>query len=146
MSERISIDAMQLFTETCRNKEPHEVVQWFQRNAADFENGQLYDITRQLLYTVVGCMDDPKEHLEDIALELDEIYEDEYELSQVNPKKKFKATFKEETTQVVEIWAEDLEDAQKVADQMLYDEDVDMDKNPSDYEFYVDKVEEVKES
>lgn len=146
MSERISIGAMQLFTEACNNKEPHEVVRWFERNVADFEKAQLYDITRQLLYTVVGCTDDPKEHLEDIALELDGIYEDEYELEKEAPKKKYAVTFKEMSTKTVEIWAEDLEDAQVQADKMMDDiDEIDMDKNPDDYDFFVDDIKEVKE-
>ena len=144
MNERISIDAMQLFTETCRSKEAHEVVKWFERNWADFEKGQLYDIARQLLYTVVACTDDPDGHLVDVAVELNGIYEDDYELSQVNPKKKYEVTFKETTTQVVEIWAEDLDDAQTIANEMI--DEIDFDKNPSDYEYFVDDVEEVKET
>lgn len=143
MSERISIGAMQLFTETCRNKDAHEVVKWFERNWADFEKGQLYDIARQLLYTVVACTDEPDAHLLDVAVELDGIYEDEYELSTVNPKKKYEVTFKEMSTQVVEIWAEDLDDAQTIADEML--NDIDMDKNPCDYDFFVDDIKEVEE-
>lgn len=76
--ERISVTAMKLLTEQMGVKEPHEVLHWFWRNMADFQREELAQLCNQLMINLVGCMDNPKEAMDEIAVELDEIYEDAY--------------------------------------------------------------------
>lgn len=143
MSERISVDAMALFTEECKKRSGNSVAHWFERNQADFEKVELLNLVQELLWSIANG-GTTNEILTNAAIELDEKYEDEYQLElDKKPKKKFEVTFKEMSTQVVEIWAEDLDHAQTVADEML--DDIDMDKNPCDYDLFVDEIKEVKE-
>ena len=81
---RTSIGAMAIFTEQCKTKRPHEVIKWFERNANDFQKEELAFIARQLLYAVVVDCDEPDEVLADVALEIDEAYEDAYEKEGLN--------------------------------------------------------------
>lgn len=140
MSERISIDAMALFTEECKKRGGNSVAHWFERNQADFEKVELLNLVQELLWSI--ATNNADKVLEDAAFELDEKYEFEYdEIFEGKPKKKFEVTFKEMSTQVVEIWAEDMDHAQAVANEML--DEIDMDKNPCDYDLFVDEIKEV---
>lgn len=76
--EKISVGAMKLLTEQMGNKEAHEVLQWFWRNLADFQREELAQLCNQLMINLVGCMDNPKEAMDEIAVEFDAIYEDAY--------------------------------------------------------------------
>ena len=81
---KTSIGAMALFTEQCKTQEPHKVIKWLERNANDFQKEELYNIARELLYAVVIDCDDAAGALLDIAVELDEAYEEEYEKEGLN--------------------------------------------------------------
>ena len=76
--EKISVGAMKLLTEQMGNKEAHDVLQWFWRNLADFQREELAQLCNQLMINLVGCMDNPKEAMDEIAVELDAIYEDAF--------------------------------------------------------------------
>lgn len=76
--EKISVGAMKFLTEQMGNKEAHEVLQWFWRNLADFQREELAQLCNQLMINLVGCMDNPKEAMDEIAVELDAIYEDAF--------------------------------------------------------------------
>lgn len=76
--ERISVGAMKLLTEQMGRKEAHEVLRWFWMNMADFQREELAQLCNQLMINLVGCMDNPKEAMDEIAVELDAIYEDAY--------------------------------------------------------------------
>lgn len=76
--EKISVGAMKLLTEQMGNKEAHEVLQWFWRNLADFQREELAQLCNQLMINLVSCMDNPKEAMDEIAVELDAIYEDAF--------------------------------------------------------------------
>lgn len=81
---RTSIEAMALFTEQCKTQEAHKVIKWLERNANDFQKEELYNIARELLYAVVIDCDNPDEVLTDVAIEIDEAYEDAYEKEGLN--------------------------------------------------------------
>lgn len=81
---KTSIQAMALFTEQCKTKTGHEVIKWFERNANDFQKAEFYNIARELLYAVVIDCDDSASALLDIAIELDEAYEEAYDQEGIN--------------------------------------------------------------
>ena len=76
--ERISVGAMKLLTEQMGVKEAHEVLQWFWRNMADFQREELAQLCNQLMINLVGCMDNPKEAMDESDVELEAIYEGAY--------------------------------------------------------------------
>ena len=78
--EKISVGAMGLFTEELRMKTPHELIKWFWNNQADFQREELAHIVNQLLIGIAVDMEPNKacEMLHDIAIELDDEYDDAY--------------------------------------------------------------------
>ena len=59
---------------------------------------------------------------------------------------KYDVTFKEVTIKTVEIEADDLDHAQAIANEMLDDAygNIDFEKNPDDYDVFVDNISECK--
>lgn len=81
---KTSIVAMALFTEQCKKQEAHKVIKWFERNANDFQKEELAFLVRELLYAIKIDCADPDEILTDVAIEIDEAYEDAYEKEGLN--------------------------------------------------------------
>lgn len=83
-AHKISISAMALFTEQCKTQEAHKVIKWFERNANDFQKEELAFLVRELLYAIKVDCPDPDEVLTDVALEIDEAYEEAYDQEGIN--------------------------------------------------------------
>ena len=78
---RISVGAMALLTEEMRHSDPHRVTRWFERNKADFQREELLQLCDELLIGISICMnaDEAMDMLNNVAVELDETYEESYE-------------------------------------------------------------------
>ncbi len=78
MKNKISINAVALLTEQMKTDNADKTLQWFKRNRNDFNADDLANIVEEFLR---GIQEDGViQLLEDVGCELDETYDDLYQL------------------------------------------------------------------